>query len=66
MYNAVGADIIRLREAESLPYGFYRWAGALFNEAEETTEPSPCPLCRATFPTGKAQDRAGQGTVLCL
>ena len=33
--------IIRLREADSLPYGFYRWVGALFNEAEETTEPSP-------------------------
>ena len=33
--------IIRLREADSLPYGFYRWAGALFNEDEETTEPSP-------------------------
>ena len=32
--------IIRLREADSLPYVFYRWVGALFNEAEETTEPS--------------------------
>ena len=43
MYNAVGADIIRPREADSLPYGLNRWVGALFNEAEETTEPSPCP-----------------------
>ena len=32
MYNAVGADIIRPREADSLPYEFYRWVGAFNNE----------------------------------
>ena len=28
----IGADIIRPREADSLPYEFYRWVGAFNNE----------------------------------